>query len=83
MKLLRAIVAGFAAAVFVILADYAGAYHLAKTAEPKPTHAPTFRERMKAEGRVFWGVIDGHRDCWALIGDTSYVTCRDGYKTTS
>ncbi|MFI1655642.1 hypothetical protein ACH4ZU_12145 [Streptomyces sp. NPDC020472] len=83
MKLLRAIVAGFAAAVFLIFADQVGAYHLPKAAEPKRAHVLTFRERMKAEGRVFWGVIDGHRDCWAQIGDTSYVTCRDGYKTTS
>ncbi|WJN63246.1 hypothetical protein [Streptomyces phage phiScoe45] len=30
-----------------------------------------------------WGTVDGHRFCWAVIGDTSYVTCWDGYKTTS
>lgn len=84
MKLLRAIVAGFAAAVFLILADYAGAYHLPEPVKPKPAHpAATFDERMKAERREFWGEVDGHRDCWARIGDTSYVLCRDGYRTTS
>ncbi|MGW1558335.1 hypothetical protein ACWCQ1_17700 [Streptomyces sp. NPDC002144] len=78
-KLLRAIVAGFSAAVFLILADAVGVHH-----EPKPPrHIPTFDERMQKQGRVLWGEIDGHADCWALIGDTSYVTCRDGYKTTS
>jgi hypothetical protein len=84
VKLLRAVVAGFAAAVFLILADHVGAYELPTTAKPKPApSAPTFAERMKAEGREFWGEVDGHRDCWARIGDTSYVLCRDGYRTTS
>lgn len=76
MKPLRATVAGLAAIVFVLLAAYAGADQ-----PPKP--APTFAERMKAEGRVPWGEYDGHRDCWALVGDTSYITCRDGFETTS
>ncbi|MFJ3974865.1 hypothetical protein [Streptomyces sp. NPDC090021] len=81
MKSLRATVAGLAATIFVLLAAYAGADHPPAPTEPKP--APTFTGRMKAEGRVPWGEYDGHRDCWALIGDTSYITCRDGYKTTS
>jgi hypothetical protein len=79
VKLARAIAAGLAAAVFLILADSVGVHQ-----EPQPApSAPTFDERMQDEGRVLWGEIDGHPDCWALIGDTSYVTCRDGYKTTS
>lgn len=28
-------------------------------------------------------VIDGHRDCLWLIGDTTLVACPDGYVTTS
>ena len=30
-----------------------------------------------------WGTVDGHKDCKALIGDTSVVLCADGYVTTS
>jgi hypothetical protein len=30
-----------------------------------------------------WGTVDGHRDCWAKVGNTSYVYCWDGYKTSS
>ncbi|QEQ94104.1 hypothetical protein SEA_SAFTANT_72 [Streptomyces phage Saftant] len=38
---------------------------------------------QKKKGAESWGTVDGHRFCWARIGDTSYVTCWDGYKTTS
>lgn len=27
--------------------------------------------------------VDGHSDCWVIIGDTSRVYCKDGYRTTS
>ncbi|WJN62853.1 hypothetical protein [Streptomyces phage phiScoe2] len=37
----------------------------------------------KKKGAESWGTVDGHRFCWARIGDTSYVKCWDGYKTTS
>jgi hypothetical protein len=38
---------------------------------------------QRKKGAEEWGTVDGHRFCWALIGDTSYVKCWDGYKTTS
>lgn len=25
----------------------------------------------------------GHAPCWWLVGDTTYVSCRDGFETTS
>ena len=31
----------------------------------------------------FWGTVDGHHHCYAVIGETSYVWCRDGYRTSS
>ncbi|WJN63398.1 hypothetical protein [Streptomyces phage phiScoe55] len=43
----------------------------------------TWEAAQKKAGREDWGTIDGHRFCYAKIGDTSYVTCWDGYKTTS
>ncbi|MGV9312611.1 hypothetical protein ACWDR0_10490 [Streptomyces sp. NPDC003691] len=81
MKLLRATAAGLAATLSVLLAAQVGADHPPKPAEPTPT--PAFTERMKTEGRVPWGEYDGHHDCWALVGDTTHITCRDGFKTTS
>ncbi|WJN62690.1 hypothetical protein [Streptomyces phage phiScoe10] len=39
--------------------------------------------KQRKAGAEDWGTIDGHRFCWAVIGDTSYVTCWDGYKTSS
>lgn len=39
--------------------------------------------KQRKVGAEEWGTVDGHRFCWAVIGDTSYVTCWDGYKTTS
>ncbi|WJN62769.1 hypothetical protein [Streptomyces phage phiScoe15] len=38
---------------------------------------------QRKKGAEEWGTVDGHRFCWAVIGDTSYVKCWDGYKTTS
>ncbi|WJN63004.1 hypothetical protein [Streptomyces phage phiScoe25] len=38
---------------------------------------------QRKKGAEDWGTVDGHRFCWAIIGDTSYVKCWDGYKTTS
>jgi hypothetical protein len=38
---------------------------------------------QRKAGKENWHTVDGHRDCWAKIGDTSYVQCWDGYKTTS
>jgi hypothetical protein len=29
------------------------------------------------------GKIDGHARCWVIYGPTSYVSCKDGYRTTS
>ncbi|MCX5236210.1 hypothetical protein OG824_13465 [Streptomyces prunicolor] len=42
-----------------------------------------FNAAQREAGKEWWGTVDGHRFCWAKIGDTSYVTCFDGYKTTS
>lgn len=32
---------------------------------------------------AYWGTVDGHRQCWAYVADTSYVACPDGYTTSS
>jgi hypothetical protein len=32
---------------------------------------------------AYWGNVDGHRGCWAIVADTSYVACPDGYTTSS
>ncbi|KPC89529.1 hypothetical protein ADL35_02265 [Streptomyces sp. NRRL WC-3753] len=42
-----------------------------------------FNDRQAAQGKELWGTYDGHRFCWAKVGDTSYITCFDGYKTTT
>ncbi|MEU0674499.1 hypothetical protein ABZ330_16690 [Streptomyces sp. NPDC006172] len=42
-----------------------------------------FNNAQFKAGKEWWGTVDGHRFCWAKVGDTSYVTCFDGYKTTS
>ncbi|MFI2673877.1 hypothetical protein ACH5AU_30695 [Streptomyces albidoflavus] len=50
------------------------------------TTAPStvsFEDEQRGAGREFWGDVDGHKDCWAQVGDTSYVECRDGYLTSS
>uniref|UniRef100_A0AAU7H0D3 Uncharacterized protein n=1 Tax=Streptomyces phage Kamino TaxID=3158857 RepID=A0AAU7H0D3_9CAUD len=38
---------------------------------------------QRKAGHEKWGTIEGHRDCWAKVGDTSYIYCWDGYKTSS
>lgn len=43
----------------------------------------TWKKKNKAAGREFWGTYDGHQLCYAKVGDTSYVYCFDGYKTTT
>ena len=30
-----------------------------------------------------WHTYDGHRNCYALLGDTTIVLCADGYVTTT
>ncbi|MFJ3775253.1 hypothetical protein ACIPX0_26520 [Streptomyces sp. NPDC090075] len=42
-----------------------------------------FNEAQAEAGKDHWGTYDGHQFCWAKVGDTSYVTCFDGYKATS
>ncbi|MEX1655546.1 hypothetical protein ABZ960_20590 [Streptomyces pseudovenezuelae] len=42
-----------------------------------------FNAAQAKAGKELWGTVDGHQFCWAKVGDTSYVTCFDGYKTTS
>ncbi|QPB09976.1 hypothetical protein CPT_Sitrop_062 [Streptomyces phage Sitrop] len=43
----------------------------------------TWESAQIKAGRESWGTIEGHRFCYAKVGDTSYITCWDGYKTTS
>ena len=31
----------------------------------------------------YWGTYDGHPECYAEVGDTTYIRCADGYMTTS
>ncbi|APC43311.1 hypothetical protein Joe_71 [Streptomyces phage Joe] len=38
---------------------------------------------QRKAGAEDWGTVDGHRFCWAHVGNTSYIKCWDGYKTTS
>ncbi|MFJ7414665.1 hypothetical protein ACIQWZ_28275 [Streptomyces sp. NPDC098077] len=42
-----------------------------------------FNDVQSRAGKEHWGTVDGHRFCWAKVGDTSYIQCFDGYKTTS
>ncbi|MEU9057862.1 hypothetical protein AB0D13_02915 [Streptomyces sp. NPDC048430] len=42
-----------------------------------------FNDTQSRAGKEHWGTVDGHRFCWAKVGDTSYIQCFDGYKTTS
>ncbi|WTX63617.1 hypothetical protein OG923_12515 [Streptomyces halstedii] len=42
-----------------------------------------FNATQSRAGKEHWGTVDGHRFCWAKVGDTSYIQCFDGYKTTS
>jgi hypothetical protein len=42
-----------------------------------------FNAAQSKAGKEHWGTYDGHQFCWAKVGDTSYVTCFDGYKTTT
>ncbi|AKY03823.1 hypothetical protein AVT29_gp68 [Streptomyces phage Amela] len=43
----------------------------------------TWEAAQRKAGRENWGTIEGHRYCYAEVGDTSYITCWDGFKTTS
>ncbi|MFE7463078.1 hypothetical protein ACFU6R_03100 [Streptomyces sp. NPDC057499] len=42
-----------------------------------------FNNEQAEAGKEHWGTYDGHKFCWAKVGDTSYITCFDGYKTTT
>jgi Skp family chaperone for outer membrane proteins len=42
-----------------------------------------FNAAQRKAGKEHWGTVDGHQFCWAKVGDTSYIECFDGYKTTS
>lgn len=47
---------------------------------------PTLSERpsvVRPMPPVYWGTYDGHDGCWALLGDTTYVLCADGYITST
>ncbi|AWY07635.1 hypothetical protein SEA_YOSIF_71 [Streptomyces phage Yosif] len=54
--------------------------------DPRKNDDRAYQKWSKAQakaGKVYWGHVDGHWDCWAKEGDTSYIQCWDGYKTTS
>lgn len=42
-----------------------------------------FRAQLAAQGWVRTHSVWGHKTCMILIGDTSYLKCYDGYRTTS
>jgi hypothetical protein len=68
----------------VVIATTAFAVSLGATASyTEPDPRPTWEEEREADGWVYWGEADGHHGCYALIGDTSFIDCPDGYRTTS
>lgn len=42
-----------------------------------------FALSKKRAGWEYWGVVFGHRFCWAKVGNTSYIQCFDGFRETS
>ncbi|ANT41077.1 hypothetical protein BI024_gp73 [Streptomyces phage Nanodon] len=42
-----------------------------------------FAKAKIKDGWEYWGVVFGHRMCWAKVGDTSYIHCFDGFRETS
>ncbi|NUV86615.1 hypothetical protein G6W61_10395 [Streptomyces sp. KAI-26] len=83
MKFGHLLAAGFFGAIIALGAQAAGTHSRADQPAPVARDTRTFDERMQDQGRQDWGDIDGHKDCWAHVGDTSYVLCRDGYRTSS
>lgn len=48
---------------------------------PEPA---AFADLKRAEGWTRWDrPVDGHRNCWAIVGPTTFFHCRDGFATTS
>ncbi|MGC4928053.1 hypothetical protein [Streptomyces sp. DT117] len=76
----RAVALSLAAWAAVLIS---GAALAAQATAPDSPPSLSFEDEQREAGREFWGVVDGHKDCWAEIGDTSYVECRDGYLTSS
>ncbi|MEU0739230.1 hypothetical protein [Streptomyces sp. NPDC006134] len=75
---------GLVVAAFVwAVTPFAGAALIAHASAPVTPPAVSFEDEQRQAGREFWGDLDGHKDCWAQVGDTSYVECRDGYLTSS
>ena len=37
----------------------------------------------RSKGAHHLGKIDGHKRCYVIYGPTSYVQCKDGWRTTS
>ncbi|WAB09854.1 hypothetical protein SEA_TAGEPHIGHTER_73 [Streptomyces phage TagePhighter] len=48
-----------------------------------PLKRKAFVRQMEAKGWEYWGVVFGHRLCYAKVGDTSYIRCFDGFRETS
>ncbi|WP_436739955.1 hypothetical protein [Streptomyces sp. BBFR102] len=63
--------------------DRAGAVTYLNPKLNDPVKRKAWERKNKALKHVFWGEVFGHRLCWAKVGNTSYVYCFDGYKTTS
>jgi len=42
-----------------------------------------WHDARRAAGWKYFGTYDGHKACYALIGDTTIFECADGYNTTS
>ncbi|WP_327175445.1 hypothetical protein OG599_09075 [Streptomyces sp. NBC_01335] len=66
-------------AVLLIL----GASVIGHASAPVAPPAISFEDEQRALGREPFGDVDDHMDCWAQIGETSYIECRDGYMTSS
>ncbi|AKY03605.1 hypothetical protein SEA_IZZY_73 [Streptomyces phage Izzy] len=48
-----------------------------------PIKRKAFVLAKKKAGWDYWGVVWGHRLCYAKVGDTSYIHCFDGFRETS
>ncbi|AOQ26964.1 hypothetical protein KGH01_gp73 [Streptomyces phage Lorelei] len=48
-----------------------------------PVKRKAFVLAKKKAGWDYWGVVWGHRLCYAKVGDTSYIHCFDGFRETS
>jgi len=71
----------------------AATFTLTGMADAGPARKPVPWSPATAAAQIAWqkglpevvrfGKVDGHPGCWAAVGRTSYLVCRDGYRTTS